>query len=81
MPCATPAVLPPIFLRANSADQGAGTALASTNSTCAVVRISPALAPGQAATLVLPAGARYNALAGSLQEQQRVPVSPAPRLP
>lgn len=44
------------------------------NATCAVVRISPALAPQQEAALQLPVGARYNALAGTVKSAQEVKV-------
>lgn len=55
--------------------RGASTpALSATNATCAVVKISPPLTMEQAATLVLPRGARYNSLAGPLAEEQSVQV-------
>ncbi len=60
----------PIFARAGVT----GPPTTPANTTCAVVRLNPALGVAQAATLELPAGSRYNSLAGPLGKAQGVKV-------
>lgn len=69
LPCGPPFVVPNPFASPKQQLEQ------RTNSTCAIVRVSPGLPPQAGAILRLPAGARYNSVSGVTKNDTDVYVS------